>query len=338
MSKPDIRDYKETADKPPKNKELLEIHKQWEIECVSLKGVKLRAGYFPSKIDPPKANILYLEGLADSMFNHDRLINTLSKAGYRTIAFDYPGQGGSEGSMDQTLITENKISLKSIQERFKSDHKKNVDFNKFIDALGLKKHTSMSSHPHPQLLIKEMADEIWKEIKKSNKIDSKEQIDAVIGWSTGGLAAYDMARKKKKGVRAVVLIAPGTNTKFVKKIETKTLNGDENFKHLDNIRPDSPLKVPRFTANLLASGHSSQDWKVENDVKGLVLLSGPKKDSYVCSEEVGRTLERNAGHFEVEKYDNAAHEIDNESDKHRSDKEGVKLEDRVVDFFNRVLD
>jgi pimeloyl-ACP methyl ester carboxylesterase len=93
------------ADNPPQNDELLKIHKQWKTDCISVDGIKLRAGHFPSKTHTPKANVLYLEGLADSMFNHDRLVNTLSEAGYRIIAFDYPGQGGSEGSMDQTRIT-----------------------------------------------------------------------------------------------------------------------------------------------------------------------------------------------------------------------------------------
>ncbi|MBW2739639.1 MAG: hypothetical protein JRE64_12505 [Deltaproteobacteria bacterium] len=105
---------------------------------------------------------------------------------------------------------------------------------------------------------------------------------------------------------------------------------------MDKIRPDSPLKIPGFTMNLLVSGHASQDWKVEHDVKGLVLLSDPQKDSYVDSEKVESTLRRNACHFEFVNYECAAHEIDNETDKHRTE-EGVKLEDKVVKFLDTVF-
>ena len=331
--KPEIySECKKDADFPPRNDEQLSIHKQWKTECISVDGIKLRAGYFPSKTDKPKANVLYLEGLADSMFNHDKLVNTLSEAGYRIIAFDYPGQGGSEGSMNQTRITEPSLGWGSTRIWFKNDHKDKNSFKQFMD--GLSEHKQESSRT--PLLISHMADEVWKKIKSDNKIDSEEQINAVMGWSTGGLAAYYMAHKKKEGIEAVVLIAPGTNTKPVIKIETETLNGNNEFEHVDKIRPDSPLKIPGFTMNLLVSGHASQDWKVEHDVKGLVLLSDPQKDSYVDSEKVESTLRRNACHFEFVNYECAAHEIDNETDKHRTE-EGVKLEDRVVKFLDTVF-
>jgi alpha-beta hydrolase superfamily lysophospholipase len=270
------------------------------------------------------------------MFNHDRLVNTLSEAGYRIIAFDYPGQGGSEGSMDQTRITEinpNKSFWTSIPDAFDDDHRNNGRFAEFKAALSKHKPGSLK-----KLFIRDMADAVWEKIKNDNDngIGSKEQVDAVIGWSTGGLAAYDMAAKKKKGIKAVVLIAPGTNTKPVFKITSDTLNGNKDFEHVDKIRPDSPLKIPGFTMNLLASGHASQEWKVSNDVKGLVLLSDPKKDSYVDSKKVENTLRGNASHFEFENYKGAAHEIDNESDEHRTN-EGVKLEKRVVEFLYSVF-
>jgi alpha-beta hydrolase superfamily lysophospholipase len=334
MNLTEVTKYKECADNPPQNDKWLKIHKQWKIVCISINGIKLRAGSFPAKINPPKANIIYLEGLADSMYNHDRLINTLSEAGYRTIAFDYPGQGGSEGSMDQTRITAKESSWDSIHRFVENDHKENDNFSKFID--GFKKHKSGSS---ATLLIRDMAESVWTDIKSANNIDPKERINAVIGWSTGGLAAYEMVKKnsKKEGIKAVVLIAPGTKIKPVIEIKTDTLNGNQKFQHLDNIRPDSPLKIPGFTLNLLTSGHAAENWKVADDVKGLVLLSDPKNDSYVDIEKVEKTLRRNAKHFEFVNYDGAAHEIDNESDEHRTDTNRVKLEVRVVNYLDRVF-
>src|SRR5690606_21112615 len=63
----------------------------------------IRAGYLPHEGEF-KGNILYFQGLGDSMLNHDPLFLKISKAGYRIIAFDYMGQGGSTGKMDNTRI------------------------------------------------------------------------------------------------------------------------------------------------------------------------------------------------------------------------------------------
>ncbi len=236
--------------------------------------------------------------------------------------------------MDQTRITPKKLSWTSIQEMLESDHKKSTLFAQFKSVLSTDKPGEFQT-----LLISDMADEIWEAIKNDNdsEIGSTEQINAVIGWSTGALAAYEMVYNKKKDIKAAVLIAPGTNIKLVTEITTATLNGNTEFEHLDGIRPDSPLKVPQFAINLLVSGLASQKWKVDHDVKGLVLLSDPQKDNYVDSEKVESTLKRNAPDFERVNYSGAAHEIDNESDEHRTDGEGVKLEVRVVQFLDDVF-
>ena len=107
------------------------------------------------------------------------------------------------------------------------------------------------------------------------------------------------AEKQKKKPSKTKAALP--EKKEATKIEAKTLNGNKKFKHVDNARPDSPIKIPGFAINLLASGHASQNWKVANDVKGLVLLSDPQKDSYVDSEKVESTLKENAKHFEFVK-------------------------------------
>jgi len=329
------RPFKGVADNPPQGVALSQIHNQWKIHSVSVGGIKLRAGVFPSNKDIPlKANVLYLEGLADSMFNHNQLINTLSKAGYQVIAFDYPGQGGSEGNMNQTRITENQLSYDSIHDLFKKDQFENNDFDELMNTLKEHKLESSSSY-----LIKDLADKIWTEIKTANNIDSKKLLDVAIGWSTGGIAAYDMAKDQKKGIKAVVLIAPATNPNTIPviKIKTETLNGNINFKHLDNIRPDSPGKVPNFTLNLLASGLASQNWEVANDVKGLVLLSDQENDKYVDSKKVELTLKKNASHFKCINYKGAAHEIDNETKEHRTDKQGELLENSVVQFLDNIF-
>jgi hypothetical protein len=67
----------------------------------------MRAGYIPENPQQEfRGNVVYFEGLGDSMLNHMPLLNALSDAGFRVIAFDYLGQGGSSGSMNDTHVEE----------------------------------------------------------------------------------------------------------------------------------------------------------------------------------------------------------------------------------------
>jgi hypothetical protein len=71
----------------------------------ALINASIRAGFL--KENPAttfKGNILYFEGLADSMLNHLPLFTALTNEGFRVIAFDYMGQGGSNGSMNNTRL------------------------------------------------------------------------------------------------------------------------------------------------------------------------------------------------------------------------------------------
>lgn len=69
--------------------------------------VRLRAGYLPAAPGvPARGCVLYLQGFGDSLANHARFFGALSAAGYRVVGFDYPGQGGSEGSMNQVRVPE----------------------------------------------------------------------------------------------------------------------------------------------------------------------------------------------------------------------------------------
>ena len=127
------------------------------VKGVRFAPVEIRAGYLPHKGEF-KGNILYFQGLGDSMLNHDPLFIKLSREGFRVIAFDYMGQGGSSGSMNKTRI-------------------------QFIPWIG---------------------ERIWNRFAyRKNEFQEK----TVIGWSTGGLAAYLAATESKAD--KVILIAPG---------------------------------------------------------------------------------------------------------------------------------
>jgi alpha-beta hydrolase superfamily lysophospholipase len=256
----------------------------WRLESftypsgVSFVGdVDLRAGYRQESPDVPfRGNILYLEGLGDSLRDHEPLFSQLCAAGYRVIAFDYMGQGGSDGTMDDTRI---------------------------IDPV------------FPSLQISAVADAVWSKYRRTGSPAGGRKV--VLGWSTGGLAAYLMAGAGDAD--AVILIAPGIVPRLIVgdrlKITESTLTsaryapGDDP--NVDPIRPDSPAEVPLFAANLLASSQLARRRTMPAAVKGLVLLSGPS-DAYVDAAKTQQVLSENAPRFSAVVYPGALHEIDNE--------------------------
>jgi len=249
----------------------------WVCESVAVQGMTtaIRAGYLEAESQNFLGNVIYFEGLGDSMLNHFPLFQKLTRAGFRVIAFDYPGQGGSEGSMNQTSIP----------------------------------------------LIEKIGEIVWRrEARDLDRFPEKR----IIGWSTGGLAAYAVAAKRKAS--QVVLIAPGIAPRTfvggglrslpIDKITLETLTTDrysstEPNPHLDPIRPNSPMKAPLFAVRLMTTALRSHSWKIDSQVQGFVLLSG-EDDTYVDSQKTRQVLAKNAAHFEVRQYSGALHEIDNE--------------------------
>ena len=259
-------------------------------------SVKIRSGYFRESTDaavPFKGCVMYLEGLGDSMMNHVPYFTALSQAGYRVIAFDYMGQGGSEGSMNNTRIVDKVV---------------------------------------PSLQISRIAESIWEkyatmtdQVSGQNCAISKK---IVIGWSTGALAAYDMAHRN--WADAVVLLTPGV---FPKKMigeaalnpmlmltgkpviseRTLTRNDFEGTTnpHYDRINPATPVKVPFFSSNYLITAKLSRSWAVSPTVKGLVFASGVE-DTYVDSVASTQKIQENTPHFKVVSFPGALHELDNE--------------------------
>lgn len=246
--------------------------------------VRLRAGYFREGMASPKSCVLFLEGLGDSAINHEPLFAALSDAGHRVIFFDYMGQGGSEGTMNDTRIVKN--TNRSLQ-------------------------------------ISTIAERVWDRYSQGC-----EGPRVVMGWSTGGLAAYDMARRS--WADAVILIAPGIaprpfvgeahgkpelQLKLKPVITARTLTraklGGKDDPHVDAVRPDNPLRVPLFATNLINTSLLARVWDIPRKVKGLVLLSGVG-DAYVDRDATEAVLKREAPHFRRVKYEGAFHELDNE--------------------------
>lgn len=284
------------ADSPRKNI----CPQTWTCEMVSMKvpynlgafwqidTVKIRAGYLKTKA-PFRGNIIYYQGLGDSMLNHAPFFKKLQNAGYRVIAFDYMGQGGSEGKMNRTRI-------------------------KMIPAMG---------------------NVIWKRFAKDLERFPQKYI---IGWSTGGLAAFTQA--VKADADKVALIAPGVAPKKIvgsglpfNKITLETLTAadylDGSFNpHVDPIKPASPLLVPAFSIDLLTTAFKYRNKRVSERVQGLVLVGGD--DNYVKPEKTLNLIRKNAPMFETVYFQSAKHEIHNETPEIREE-----AHQRIIDFFER---
>ncbi len=259
---------------------------EFEVEYLQFKNEKIRTGIIHTSVSEAKANIIYLQGLGDSMMNHMPLFTKLSDDGFNVIAFDYIGQGGSSGSMNKTTISN----------------------------------------------IGTLTDIVWKHYVKD---DSKKNL---LGWSTGGLAAYRYAYKNPYDVKSLALMAPGVvpalvvGDKFV--ITEYTLTSQsyrlEDNPHIDQIRPTSPIKVPVFAANLLGTALFSRFWKINESIKSMALF-GSHKDSYINTQKSYALIEKNNPHFDLHMYDveGALHELDNEIPEVSED-----VHERILRFFN----
>lgn len=255
--------------------------------------VQLRAGYYVETV-PLKGCVMYLEGLADSVANQTPLFAHLSRNGYRVIFFDYMGQGGSEGSMNNSRI---------------------------VDPA----NTSLQISTQAKLVWDKYAN-MKDEINGQSCAGSKK---VVMGWSTGGLAAYTLVHEG--WAEAVALVAPGIHVNaFIGEAATqKSLMLNKNAQtitvrtltrntfantfdpHVDPIKPITPTAIPLFAMNLKASSLLAQHWKVPATIPGIVFLSGTE-DTYVDRNATAKTLAKNAPHFQQVKYDGALHELQNE--------------------------
>lgn len=292
---------------PSSEKYILPVTQFTEMVTYPQLGIKFRAGY-SLETSELKGCVLYLQGLADSILNHKPYFSHLNQAGYRVIFFDYMGQGGSQGKMNNTRV---KIGLPP-----------NATKQMILKYENQDKHYE----------IPEQGDFFWsryKGIKNGAGQSCEDSPKIVIGWSTGGLSAYSMAHEKRAD--AVILIAPGIHPNimvgesasrwdkmlfFRKTISERTLTRNRfegiSNPHVDPISPGSPMYAPQFAGNLLITASNSTRWKIDSSVRGLVFLSG-QEDSYVDREKTVKTLNKNAPQFEIRSYDGALHELDNET-------------------------
>lgn len=251
-----------------------------------VRDANLRTGYYRESSQTEfKGCVLYLEGLADSVANQQPLFHHLSENGYRTVFFDYMGQGGSEGSMNNSRVLDpinNSLQL-STQAQFV--------WNKYAEGCKSSKKIVIGWSTGGLVSYK-MAHDGW--------------ADAVILIAPGIHTKLFVGEASQN---------PGDLLTFQQVISERTLTrntfSEGSNPHVEPVKPNSPAKVPLFAANLVAASKVSQSWKISEKVKGLVFLSGVE-DTYVDREATVATLKKNASHFKVVSYDGALHEIQNE--------------------------
>lgn len=248
---------------------------EWKLDSIKFKDAKIRTGILKTTA-PFKSNILYLQGLGDSMLNHAPLFNHLVSQGHNIISFDYMGQGGSTGKMNNTTIQNiSELALKVWFKYVKTSEKLNLIG---WSTGGLTAYRFAYKYP-----------------KAVNKV-------ALIAPGIVPKLLVGKTSLKEKKLLAITIDSL-TQKEF-----------KDNDPHIEAVRPNSPLLAPAFTGNLLYTATKSQSWKISKNVKGLVLLSSDD-DTYVNSNKTIKILKKKAKHFDYIKYEqNSLHELDNEID------------------------
>ncbi len=247
------------------------------------KTIYLRTGVY-LETGALKLCALYLEGLGDSIANQEPLFRHLSSRGVRTIAFDYPGQGGSEGTMNQTAILNptrrpNQIAACADQ--------------------AWKRHAGGCPNAKP-LVVGWSTGGI-----AGYAMAAKGQALGVILFAPA-LAPHTLIGEAAVHPEWLAALKP------VITVETLThatyASGEDP--HVEPIRVDNPFKVPLFASELLSSAAAASLKKVPASVPGLVFLGGD--DTYVKSASVEQTVRKRAAHFRLKLLEGARHEIANE--------------------------
>lgn len=241
----------------------------------------IRNGYLEASSSAPfKGNILYYQGLGDSMLNHMPLFKSLTEDGFRVIAFDYMGQGGSTGSMNDTRIVEIGELGRIIWDRHARDLEnfpKRTIVGWSTGGLAAYLESTIRFDVHKIILI---APGIFPNLLVGEQKLHKGQID-------------------------LITLPTLTKQKYGPSIYNP---------HIDPIKPTSPLKVPAFAADLSTTAYRQQFLGFRSPgTRTLVLLSGIE-DTYVDAKKTKKFFEPAvaAGFAKVLQYPGTLHEIDNE--------------------------
>ncbi len=269
-------------------------------------SANLRSGYIAEASNVPfKGNLLYFEGLADSIRNHAPFFLRLSAEGYRVIAFDYLGQGGSEGLMDDTRI---------------------ADIPKIGDLAWKRYARDLAHFPTRTVIGWSTGALAAYRAAAQNQVDRVVLIAPGIGLKSVYLITQNTLTSARYSTKAsnphLEKISPRSPLLVIDfACDLRNVAASARGEFLDDPSCLNPFaKTPKSP---------SPAWEIPGSIPGLVLLSDPK-DKYVNSETT-RGIIASHSVFEIEQYAGALHEIDNEKDSIRE-----KAYSDIVSFLNRT--
>lgn len=234
----------------------------------------IRAGFLresPSR--PYRGNILYFPGLGDSMVNHAPLFTRLTQEGFRVIAFDYMGQGGSRGHMNNTRMKDIIRLGEIVYARLARDKERAPRIAMGWSTGGLAAYMlAQENKSHGVILI-------------------------APGLVPNSLVG-DLFNLQFK-----MLITKSTLT-------SERYEAGRYDPHIEPIRPSSPMDVPDFGVDLQLTALSLKQKPLALQRPGIVFTGGD--DGYVDGPGTAEFLRLNAPHYAQVFFEKARHEIDNE--------------------------
>jgi alpha-beta hydrolase superfamily lysophospholipase len=233
------------------------------------------------------------------MLNHDPLFEVLVNDGYRVIAFDYMGQGGSAGSMNDTRI-------------------KNI--NQIGDAVV--KLLSRKNGPD--------GDQYHIIGRSTGGLAAYRQAFYDGGSTKKAIRSIMMLAP---GIAPNYFVGEGIWNWPILEISMRTLTNNKlvgvNDPHHDPIWPKSPVHVLSFALDLQATAKAMRNFGfISKDIKGITFLSGPN-DTYVNAAKTKSALKSKAPHFTIKEYAAGLHELDNEVDSIAKD-----VRKSILEFLN----
>lgn len=240
-------------------------------------NVPIRSGYLKENPAVPfKGNIIYYQGLSDSMLNHLPLFQKLTNAGYRVIAFDYMGQGGSGGELENMRI----YSIIEMGRHFWQLHGRELEKFPKRFVIG------------------------WSVGGLAAYVQASQKRAGAVVLLAPGLAPHWLVGEQDPSNLRFSQITMRTLT-------SQVYDGQVLDPHVDPIRPTSPLEAISFWLDYLQTAKQTQQRQMPTSAKGLVYLTG-QQDTYMNVNETREVLVLRAPHFKIMENPRALHEIDNE--------------------------
>ncbi len=243
--------------------------------------MNLNVGEYLPSTQTIVGDIFYLHGFADTFSNHRALFHEWTDAGFRVLAFDYPGHGGTRTLNPKININdfnfEGLMTLANQVERIKRQ-----DANRPLLLAGWSTGG---------LLAVRM-------IQKGNLAKLSRRPQGMILFAPGISVNAVVGRQSFRYPLGEVTF--------------ETLTHNEDTRGLAAPFPRSPGDAPLFASNLFYHSLASQGNAYPAQIPTLVFVAGDSTDKYVPSSKVTRWVKGLPGQAVGVQCPNARHWLDNE--------------------------